>query len=95
MAVWSNSNDIIILTIAVYLGTVFTNFFRAFSKDIIAPVVHMILPESTIRAFEYNGFHLGDFFLEIVNVVVALIMVILFAKGMRKYAGHVLQHLYR
>jgi large-conductance mechanosensitive channel len=95
MTVWSNSNDIIILTIAVYLGTVFTNFFRAFSRDIITPVIKRYVPETSIEKYTYGDLRLGDFFVELINVVVALVMVVLVAKGLRRYAGHVLQHLYR
>ncbi len=95
MTVWSNSNDIIILTIAVYLGTVFTNFFRAFSRDIITPLIRRYIPEMNIEKYVYGDLRLGDFFVELINVVVALVMVVLVAKGLRKYAGSVLQHLYR
>lgn len=96
MRVWSvTNNDIIVLTMAVYLGTVFSNFFAAFSKDILSPILRKLLPEKLVSEYHYEDIRYGAFIIEILGLVVGVAMAILFAKFARRYAGSVFQHLYR
>jgi large-conductance mechanosensitive channel len=91
--------DIVILTIAVYLGVVFTNFFQAITRDILVPLTEPLIPKDEFGKLKvpFFGYMLdfGDVLLQTINVVVGVGMVILVSKFLRRYGKGVIQHLYK
>jgi large-conductance mechanosensitive channel len=94
--VWSvTNNDIVILTVAVYLGSVFSNFFSDFSDDILTPLLRKVIPERAIEDYRYGDIQYGKLLIGVINVVIAVGLALLFAKLARNYGGGVAKHLYR
>ncbi len=94
--VWSiTNNDIVVLTVAVYLGSVFSNFFKTFGDTVLTPIIDLFIPEERIETYRYGNIRYGALFVEILRVIVAIAMALTFAKLVRNYGGGVAKHLYR
>lgn len=92
-------SDIVLLTLAVYLGTVLTDLLKAVTKDILVPLVQPFVPADEfgrlrVKFFGYT-LDFGDVFLHAVGMLVAVVMALAIAKALRKYGTGWLQHFYR
>ena len=92
--------DILILTLAVYLGLITTDFFRTLTTDLILPILAPILPtKDELGKINFkvwgNGFvNLANVISEMIHLVIAVIITILFAKSIRLFGRGVLTHFY-
>lgn len=83
-----SNSDIVILTAAFYLAGVFTQFFTAFSKDIVLPIIAPITAaQKDVSAFTIRigsvELKIGDFASQLINLLIALTVTI-FAVGLLK-----------
>lgn len=85
----SVERDLLILAAAVYLGAVFSQLFRAFSSDIILPLLGGILPVDASKRIVVPigniSVDIGDFVVELINAVFAFFVVILLLSFFRSY----------
>jgi large-conductance mechanosensitive channel len=96
--VFFSNQDIILLTVAVYLGAVATDLFKAFTKDILAPLASVFVKRHEVDGFEIELFgvklEVGDFLFQLGNALVAIVIVLFASKLLRKYGGAWLKHFY-
>ena len=83
-----SNSDIVILTASFYLAGVFTQFFTAFSKDIVLPIIAPITAaQKDVASFSVRignvEIKIGEFLSELVNLLIALVVVI-FVVGLLK-----------
>ena len=94
--VWSiTNNDIVVLTVAVYLGSVFSTFFKTFGDTILTPIIEMFISEDRLETYRLGKIRYGAFLVEIIHVIAAIAMALAFAKIARYYGGGIAKHLYR
>ena len=96
--VFFSNQDIILLTVAVYLGAVATDLFKAFTKDILIPLISPIITRDKVDGFEIKFFgytlEIGDFLLQVANAIVAIVIVLIASKLLRRYGHGWLKHFY-
>lgn len=73
--------DLIILTAAVYLGGVLSQFFTSLSQDIILPLIAPITAaQKDLSSFTVQlgsvQLKVGEFLVELINLVIALFLVV-------------------
>ena len=83
-----SNSDIVILTAAFYLASVFSQFFTAISRDIILPILSPITAaQKDVAAFTIRigniELRIGNVLSELVNLVIALGIVV-FTVGLLK-----------
>lgn len=92
------THDIIILTIAIYLGEVTSDLFRSITRDIFVPLVSPFVSKDELGKMRYNFFgyvlDFGDVFLHLIRMFVAVVMVLIFVRLVRIYAKGALKHFY-
>lgn len=92
------NHDVVILTIAVYLGVVLTDFFKAVSRDVLSPFVSTFVEKDRIEDYSFqlwgSTYKLGHLFVQFLNVIVAVILVLITVKLIRRYANGWIKHLY-
>jgi len=92
------THSIVLLTIAVYLGEVLSELFKAITRDIIIPLLapYLNITELGHWDIQVNGHKLdvGDVFVHILRLLLAVIMVLLLVKFLKHYAKGVLKHFY-
>ena len=81
--------DLIILTVAVYLGGVFTGFFRALTNDLIVPFISIFLPYNDVGklpvVFGGRTFDIGTILIETINAAIAIVLVMFIVSVLRAY----------
>ena len=92
------THSIVLLTIAVYLGEVLSELFKAITRDIIIPLLapYLNITELGHWDIQVNGHKLdvGDVFVHALRLLLAVIMVLLLVKFLKHYAKGVLKHFY-
>lgn len=80
-------SEILWLTLAVYLGSVFEQFFRAITKDILLPFLNSLTGlESEVATYKttWRGqtIYYGDALFQLLNVLIALLITVIFLYGL-------------
>ena len=92
------THDVIILTIAIYLGEVVSDLFRSITRDILIPIASPFVGKNELGKMRYTFFgyiiDVGDVFLHLMRLVVAVVMVLIFVRLVRMYAKGALKHFY-
>lgn len=92
------THSIVILTIAVYLGEVMSDLFKAITSDVIVPLLAPYLNITELGKWDVrvNGYELdiGDVLVHILRLALAIAMVLLLVKFLKYYAKDVLKHFY-
>jgi large-conductance mechanosensitive channel len=93
--------EILILSaLAVYLGSVFTDFFHALSKDVILPLAKPFVGvdkygEELIIPIGKAQIKVGDLFIHAVSLVVAVSLIVVANEFMQRYASGFLKKIYK
>ena len=86
----SVERDLIILTVAVYLGAVFSTFFRALTQDLIMPLLSAVFPVNEAGKVTIvigtTTLDVGAVLVESINALIALFLVFGVVSFLRTYA---------
>lgn len=92
------THDIIVLTIAIYLGEVVSDLFRSITRDILIPFASAFVSKELLDRMKYSfyGYTIDfeDVLLHVLRLFVAVAMVIIFVRLVRTYAKGSLKHFY-
>jgi large-conductance mechanosensitive channel len=90
----SVERDLIVLTAAVYLGAVFSTFFKALTTDLIMPLLSAIFPVNEAGKITIvlgtTTLDIGAVLVESINAIIALFLVFGVVSFLRSYAAPIL-----
>ena len=96
--VFFSNQDILLLVVGFYLGTILTDLLKTFTKDIVIPLLSPLIAKDRAKDMDVKFFgatlEVGDFLFELMNAFVSVILVVLFVKVLRRYGGSWLKHFY-
>ena len=92
-------HDIVILTVAVYLGLVMTDLLKAISADLVMPLLAPILPSKnelgkTNIHFGSIRLEVGDVLQKLIAFIVAVSIALLVVKSIRIFGKDLIIHFY-